>query len=210
MDRPPHNEGRDALLDATERVIATHGFRGLTYRRVAAEAGLTHGLVTYHFGTLDALVQAALERASRNAVEGSRLEPESGRLEDFAADLPRLAAEEADGQAFQFELALEARRRPELRDEVRAQYEEYFAVTRRALERAGIEAHARTGAPRVRRARRRDPAAAHLRASRRECRARRRAPRAPAPPRYSMTGKPRSTPVCAGSGQRGVMTLPRV
>ncbi|WP_259316214.1 hypothetical protein [Capillimicrobium parvum] len=61
-------------------------------------------------------------------------------LEDFAADLPRLAAEEPDGQAFQFELALEARRRPELRDEVRTQYEEYFAVTRRALERAGIEA----------------------------------------------------------------------
>jgi AcrR family transcriptional regulator len=138
-ERPPHNEGRDALLDATERVIARHGFRGLTYRRVAAEAGLTHGLVTYHFGTLDALVQAALERASRHAVQAARVESDSERLEDFAADLPRLAAEEPDAQAFQFELALEARRRPELRDGVRARYEEFFAVTGQALGRLGIE-----------------------------------------------------------------------
>ena len=138
-ERPPHNEGRDALLDATERVIAKHGFRGLTYRRVAAEAGLTHGLVTYHFGTLDALVHAALERASRHAVQAARVESDSGRLEDFAADLPRLAAEEPDAQAFQFELALEARRRPELSDDVRAQYDEFFAVTARALDRMGIE-----------------------------------------------------------------------
>lgn len=138
-ERPPHNEGRDALLDATERVIAKHGFRGLTYRRVAAEAGLTHGLVTYHFGTLDALVHAALERASRHAVQAARVESDSGRLEDFAADLPRLAAEEPDAQAFQFELALEARRRPELSDDVRTQYDEFFAVTARALDRMGIE-----------------------------------------------------------------------
>jgi AcrR family transcriptional regulator len=139
VERPPHNEGRDALLDATERVIAKHGFRGLTYRRVAAEAGLTHGLVTYHFGTLDAMVHAALERASRHAVEAARVDSDSGRLEDFAADLPRLAAEEPDAQAFQFELALEARRRPELSDDVRAQYDEFFAVTARALARIGIE-----------------------------------------------------------------------
>ncbi|UGS35994.1 TetR/AcrR family transcriptional regulator [Capillimicrobium parvum] len=139
VERPPHNEGRDALLDATERVIAKHGFRGLTYRRVAAEAGLTHGLVTYHFGTLDAMVHAALERASRHAVEAARVDSDSGRLEDFAADLPGLAAEEPDAQAFQFELALEARRRPELRDDVRAQYDEFFAVTARALDRIGIE-----------------------------------------------------------------------
>jgi AcrR family transcriptional regulator len=137
-ERPAYSEGRDAILDAAERVIARHGFRGLTYRRVGEEAGVTHGLVSYHFGSRDGLIHETVARAARDAVEGSSLDPASGRLEDFARDLPKLGDEEPDGQALQFELALEARRRPELQPEVRALYEEYFAVVEHALERIGI------------------------------------------------------------------------
>ncbi|WP_416979825.1 TetR family transcriptional regulator [Streptomyces sp. T028] len=45
-----YGEGRDALLIAAVRVVARDGLRKLTYRAVAAEAGVTHGLVAHHFG----------------------------------------------------------------------------------------------------------------------------------------------------------------
>lgn len=137
----PHQAGRDALMDATERVIAREGFSGLTYRSVAAEAGLTHGLVTYHFGTLDRLIGETTARAARGAARGSALEASSGRIEDFARDLGQLGERSPDAQAFQFEVLLEARRRGELLDDVRAMYGAYFEVVEQALGRMGIDNH---------------------------------------------------------------------
>ncbi|MHB1808747.1 MAG: TetR/AcrR family transcriptional regulator [Solirubrobacteraceae bacterium] len=137
--RPQYAEGRDALLQAAAHVIARDGFGGLTYRSVAEEAGTTHGLVGYHFGSRDNLIHETVMKACRDAIQGSWLEPESGRLEDFASGLPTLAAEASDEQVLQFELALEATRRKELVPEVRALYDEYFAVTREAFEAFGID-----------------------------------------------------------------------
>jgi AcrR family transcriptional regulator len=48
--RPARGDGRRALLEAVVRVVARHGLDALTYRAVAKEAGVTHGLVSYHFG----------------------------------------------------------------------------------------------------------------------------------------------------------------
>ncbi|MHB1536979.1 MAG: TetR/AcrR family transcriptional regulator [Solirubrobacteraceae bacterium] len=139
--RPQYAEGREALLTAAARVIARDGFGGLTYRSVAEAAGTTHGLVSYHFGSRDNLIHETVLKACRDAVEGARLEPESGRLEDFASGLSTLAAEASDEQVLQFELALEATRRKELVPEVRTLYEQYFAVTRNALASFGLEPH---------------------------------------------------------------------
>jgi AcrR family transcriptional regulator len=137
--RPGYREGRDALLDATVRVVAKHGLRGLTYRRVAEEAGTTHGLVSYHFKSRDVLIHEAVARASRIAVERSSLGPSSGRIEDFVRELPELVTDESDAQAFQFEVALEGRRRKALTGEVRAAYEGWFAVTRNSLAELGLD-----------------------------------------------------------------------
>ncbi|UGS36007.1 TetR/AcrR family transcriptional regulator [Capillimicrobium parvum] len=136
---PAVPDSREALLDATERVIAREGFSALTYRSVAAEAGVTHGLVTYRFGTLDALISETLLRVARRAVDGSALEARSGRIEDFARDLGQLAEEAPDGQAFQFEVVLEARRREDLRAAVQEMYDNYFAVAQDALGRIGVD-----------------------------------------------------------------------
>jgi AcrR family transcriptional regulator len=136
--RPPYAEGRDALLDAAARVVARDGFRGLTYRAVAQEAGTTHGLVSYHFRSRDRLIHETAMKARREAIEGSALEPASDRVEEFADHLSQLAADAPEGQVFQFELALEARRRAELEPEIHALYEEYYAVTARALAAIGI------------------------------------------------------------------------
>jgi AcrR family transcriptional regulator len=136
--RPAYAEGRDALLDAAIRVVARDGLSGLTYRTVAREAGTTHGLVSYHFRSRDRLIEEAVARASRAAIEGSSLVPESGEIDDFAANLRTLTEQSPEEQILQFELALEGLRKPELRDQIRALYAEYLRVTAQALHSVGI------------------------------------------------------------------------
>ena len=85
--RPEYGQGRDALLAATVHVVAREGLRGLTYRAVAEEAGVANTLVAHHFGTRDALLQAALDWAAEQSIGISLLEPATGRLEDLAAKL---------------------------------------------------------------------------------------------------------------------------
>jgi AcrR family transcriptional regulator len=137
--RPAYREGRDALLDATVRVVEREGLRGLTYRAVGAESGTTHALVSYHFGSRENLVREAARHASRKAVAASRLEAAPQALDTFAAELDTTTTEHAGVHAFLFELALESRRNPALRDEVREQYDEYRRLTGEALAALGIE-----------------------------------------------------------------------
>ncbi len=137
--RPRHGEGREALLRATVHVVAREGLRGLTYRAVAEEAGVANTLVAHHFGTRDALLQAALEWAAEQSIGISLLEPGTGSLDDLAAGLADLVREDAGMQAFQYELALEARRRPELLPAVERMYSSYIEATRRELMRLGLD-----------------------------------------------------------------------
>ncbi|MFD9097782.1 TetR/AcrR family transcriptional regulator [Streptomyces collinus] len=130
-----YGEGREALLRAAVRVVGRRGLRHLTYRAVAEEAGVTHGLVVHHFGSRDALIEESLAHAIRVSLSSSLLEPGTGRPEDFVAGLTEMVEQDADGQAYQYELLLEARRRPELLPQVRELYDEYFAASRRELDR---------------------------------------------------------------------------
>jgi len=51
-----------ALLDAAERLLIETGYAGLTTRKVAAEAGVNHGLVHYYFGSMEELLLQVRER----------------------------------------------------------------------------------------------------------------------------------------------------
>src|SRR4029453_15626752 len=55
---------RDALLAGVERLMVERGYGGVTYRAVAAQAGVTPGLVQYYFPTLDEVFLAAIRRRS--------------------------------------------------------------------------------------------------------------------------------------------------
>jgi AcrR family transcriptional regulator len=138
--RPRYGEGRQALLEAAIRVIASRGLRGLTYRAVAAEAGVTHGLVQHHFGSRDAMIHEALAYSAEESIDVSSLEPRTGHLEDLARNLAGMVADNPEKPAFEYELALEARRRPELADYVREMYATYIAAAQRELQRAGLDA----------------------------------------------------------------------
>ncbi|MBE8477618.1 TetR/AcrR family transcriptional regulator [Streptomyces justiciae] len=133
--RVDYGTGREALLNAAVRVVAKGGLRKLTYRAVAEEAGVTHGLVVHHFGSRDALIEAALEHAVRTSASTSALEPGTGNVSDFAAGLADMVVRDPAMQTFQYELMLESRRRPELLPQIRALYGEYFDATERELSR---------------------------------------------------------------------------
>jgi AcrR family transcriptional regulator len=137
-ERPGYGRGRDALIDATIRIVAAQGVRGLTYRAVATEAGVTHGTVQHHFANLDKLLEAALEHCVQVSLAGSSQPPESGQIDDYVATLGDSVRSTLNEQVFQFELVLESRRRPELRPHIDRYYENYRAVTRASLQRMGL------------------------------------------------------------------------
>ena len=60
---------RDDLLDCVERLMVREGYAAVTYRAVAAKAGVTPGLVQYYFPTLDDLFIAAIRRRSAQNLE---------------------------------------------------------------------------------------------------------------------------------------------
>ena len=60
---------REALLEATGRLIAETGANDLSLRRVAAEAGVTPAMVHYYFSDKDGLYEAMLERAVGRILE---------------------------------------------------------------------------------------------------------------------------------------------
>lgn len=128
---------RSALLDAAMRVVADRGLRGLTHRAVAEAAGVTHGLVRHYFGSIDALVLEALAVQVGRDIESAPPRM-SGPLETLSDHVPaRVAATESD-QAFQYEVSLESRRRPELSEHVQRSYAAYTDAMRERLTRGGL------------------------------------------------------------------------
>ena len=81
--------GREALLRATVAVVAKGGLRSLTYRAVANEAKVTHGLVYKHFGSRDALIVAATEYSLKPTLDSTGYVTRAGTPGDFADGSPR-------------------------------------------------------------------------------------------------------------------------
>lgn len=60
---------RERLIEATFTVVARDGLEATSVKTIAAEAGITPGLLHYHFPTKDALLEAALRRAAESYAE---------------------------------------------------------------------------------------------------------------------------------------------
>ena len=60
-------QGRERLLDAAVRLIAREGIDNVRIARIAAEAGVSAGLVHYHFASRDALLEEAIEHSYERA-----------------------------------------------------------------------------------------------------------------------------------------------
>jgi DNA-binding transcriptional regulator YbjK len=137
---------RQALLDATVRLLARHGARAVTHRGVAQEAGTTHGAPRYYFATRELLLDEALEHiAQRQVAEVERLLRER-RDEEPRRRAARLAhhiagplAEDRDAGIARYELFLEAARRPHLRPALQAWGDAYRRLLVAELTASGSE-----------------------------------------------------------------------
>ena len=114
---------REQILDATLRVIGRDGREAVTHRAVAEEAGVPLGSTTYYFDSRDDLLGQALEHVSALEVERyARLREDlrsvkSGReLADRLISELVAAAEDRVAYIAEYELWLEAGRRPDLRE----------------------------------------------------------------------------------------------
>jgi AcrR family transcriptional regulator len=130
---------RRAIVEAVVRLAGRDGFDALTYRAVAQEAGVSHGLLRYHFGSLEAAVHEALHWTVDEAIARSPLSG-SDRVESFARGLSRLVAENPEHVAFQWGLTMHARRSPVLLEKIRALQDRYIAEIQAELERLGLPA----------------------------------------------------------------------
>lgn len=93
--KAPGDERREQILTAALRVATAGGLDRLTIRRVAAEAGLSTGLVHFHFKTKDALLVALLDHLlARLAV--LRVDASIARFESPLERLLALLRQEMD------------------------------------------------------------------------------------------------------------------
>ncbi|GGZ42217.1 TetR/AcrR family transcriptional regulator [Streptomyces poonensis] len=113
----------DLLADAALRLLAERGMRGLTHRAVDEAAGLPQGSTSNHARTRQALLELAVRRlAEREAQVLLPAEmPAPGGGPDALADalalaLHRYVTRHRALLVARYELALEATRRPELRE----------------------------------------------------------------------------------------------
>ncbi|GAA4489850.1 TetR family transcriptional regulator [Microbacterium panaciterrae] len=143
-----YGEGRNLLVASTVAVVSEKGLRGLTFRAVAARAGVNNSLVAHHFGTRQALLAAALEWAVEQSIESTGLLA-LGSEEAFADALLASITDRPELQAFQYEMILEARRDPLFRADVARLYDRYQSFMEESLRQAGMSGDVRSMARRV-------------------------------------------------------------
>ena len=61
---------REQLLDAAKAIVDEHGFHAVSIEAVARAAGITRPVVYTHFGDLERLLEALVERESARALGG--------------------------------------------------------------------------------------------------------------------------------------------
>lgn len=134
--RRPDDGRRAQLIEAATRVIAREGVAAATTRRIAAEAGVPHGLLHYWFTGKDELLQEVVQRMLRQleavASEPAARVPELAAADDFIQRF-RSAFELIEGddrgrQIALFELTTWSLRSTEFQDLARTQYAAYRAT----------------------------------------------------------------------------------
>ncbi|HZV75434.1 MAG TPA: TetR family transcriptional regulator [Conexibacter sp.] len=154
----PTSDTRARILHATLRVIAAGGIGAVSNRRVAAEAGVALGSLTYHFPSQTDLLRESLllyaaEEVARLESLAAALRASAGAAapsaEQAAAIVEQVAARDSGRpeEIAELELHLHASRDPALHDASRRCFGAYEDFAAAALEALGVpqpERHART------------------------------------------------------------------
>jgi TetR/AcrR family transcriptional regulator, regulator of biofilm formation and stress response len=149
---PP--DTRDRILRTTLDLIGREGIEAVTNRRVAAEAGVSLGSITYHFASQLDLVRETLllfvgEEVTRLEQITAELRRRRPSVEQVAVEVEQIVQESSSRiqQLAETELHLRAARDPELHEASQRCFEAYEGVAGAALELLQVpdpDRHART------------------------------------------------------------------
>jgi TetR/AcrR family transcriptional regulator, regulator of biofilm formation and stress response len=135
---------REQILEATLRVIGRSGREAVTHRAVAEEAGVPLGSTTYYFDSRDDLLGQALEHvarqeAARHIELGHELRAAKNprQLADMLLDQLVFEIDDRDAYIAEYELWLEAGRRPDLREAATAWCDAVQLAVAGAMEKLG-------------------------------------------------------------------------
>ena len=141
---PATQDRREQILEATLRVIGRDGREAVTHRAVAEEAGVPLGSTTYYFDSRDDLLGQALEHVAALEVEryarlGEELRSVKSGRELADRLISELVAGVEDRVAYiaEYELWLEAGRRPDLREAAQSWCNAEQRAVAAALEKLG-------------------------------------------------------------------------
>ncbi|MFB7212513.1 TetR/AcrR family transcriptional regulator [Streptomyces sp. NPDC056255] len=76
------DEAKEKILEAGSRCVARNGIRGLRVSDVAKEAGVSNGLIYYHFVDRQGLLTAMLEFVHRRSRDRLTQRPDSETVDD--------------------------------------------------------------------------------------------------------------------------------
>ncbi|MGW0038436.1 TetR/AcrR family transcriptional regulator [Gordonia sp. NPDC003376] len=138
---PEGHEGdpdtRARLLDAAVHIASTQGLDKVTYRSVAAQAGLSHSLVRFYFGSGDAMISQALALAAELDAEESNLR--AGSIDEFGSHLLSVMGDERTRAMLQYDYLLRAVRGGIPLERVISVYDFYIDQVSTTLRNVGID-----------------------------------------------------------------------
>ncbi|MGW5055477.1 TetR/AcrR family transcriptional regulator [Actinokineospora sp. NPDC004072] len=144
---------RTEILRATLRVIGAEGVAGVTNRRIAREAGVSLGSITYHFDTQSALLRETMllfvaEETERLASVAA-LHRSSVTVDEAAALVERIVENTAFGseQIAPLELYIHAGRDAALRDAAATCFAAYDDLATTVLTALGLADPERLAGP---------------------------------------------------------------
>lgn len=75
---PKAPSGKQRILDAAESLFARHGFPEVSAAEIAKQAGVAHGLLFHHFGSMDELY-AEVSRTAAQSMDAAQLHAFRGK-----------------------------------------------------------------------------------------------------------------------------------
>lgn len=135
--KAPEEERREQILEAARRVAGTRTLGGMTIRRVAEAAGLSNGLVLFHFKSkelllmalLDQLLEQTLHEVARGLEDAAGPAPREVLRRFLLGEIERLQDERERVELF-FDFWVMGTRHPEIRRRVRESLAHYRAMIR--------------------------------------------------------------------------------
>ena len=137
---------RRAIIDAAVSLLADEGYRRTTFTRIQEVAGISRGLISYHFGTKAKLIETVIasvrDTYNAEAISASALDDLSGLdavLEMVGSYLQRLTANAGPANVMLVLATSADAEEPEVRAAVRRRFAEMRAELRGWIERGVLD-----------------------------------------------------------------------